>query len=325
MKVSAVNRMHDSASSHCPLCRGSSGHAYDARDFLHAIPGIFPYHRCTQCGAEFQQPMPSAGQIADYYPSDYVAYAPQARIKRLHALRRAILHQGLGYRHIQVPCGLRAVVRMWGRAGYCAIPDYVAGGRLLDVGCGNGKFLLSMQALGWHCRGVDFSADAVRVCRAAGLDVVQGEIASAGFIAGSFDVITARHLIEHVADPLASLHELARLLNPGGRLYIETPNSAALARARFGIFWFANDAPRHLVLFTAENLCATARQAGLVTVRWYTTASPKVLLNSIDYRLGRRGKPSRHIRWRRLLTAPYVGLARALNRGDTLQAVFGKP
>lgn len=319
-----------SAQAPCPLCQGMAHHAYTTRDFLHAIPGLFDYYLCSHCGAQFQQPMPDPARIASFYPADYSVHAPQAGSKPPRALERAVLAACHGYRHLLPESHiLRRLARCTGRLLYRHVPrhvpQFVAGGRLLDIGCGNGKFLLKMRGLGWRCQGLDFSAQAVQVCRQHGLEVSQGDLDSAGFAAASFDAITARHLIEHVPDPLALLGGMARILKPGGRLYLETPNTAALLRAWFGIHWFANDAPRHLVLFSRATLLSAARRCGLDCVSVTTSASPKCLLNSLDYRAGRRQLTAKRSHLRRALARPYLWIARALDRGDVLHAVFVKP
>lgn len=310
----------------CPLCAGAAHHACTTRDFLHGLPGEFDYYLCSGCGAEFLHPMPDGERIASFYPADYTVHAPETRAKPLRPLERAVLRGQYGYHHLnQEPLATRLLALLAGPFLYRHAPEFRAGGRLLDIGCGNGKFLLRMRELGWQCRGLDFSAEAVAACRLHGLEVTQGDLASAAFPDNSFDVVTARHLIEHVPDPLALLREIARILKPGGSLYIETPNTGALLRSRFGIYWFANDAPRHLILFSAETLTQAAARCGLDPAAIETSASPKVLLNSLDYRAGRGGLSSKRSHLRRALARPYVWLARLLDRGDTLHARFVKP
>ena len=62
--------------------------------------------------------------------------------------------------------------------------------------------------------------------------------------------LSARHLIEHLPDPNSFMAEVARILRPGGYFYVRTPSSKALGRKLFGKYWYPNDVPRHLVLFS---------------------------------------------------------------------------
>ena len=85
--------------------------------------------------------------------------------------------------------------------------------RLLEFGCGAGYFLQEAREHGWEVFGNDLSA------RAKQLDVVHGPITADTFEPGSFDVITAFEVFEHLRDPHSEAGLLARLLRPGGLLY----------------------------------------------------------------------------------------------------------
>jgi SAM-dependent methyltransferase len=149
----------------------------------------------------------------------------------------------------------------------------VPAGRLLDVGCGDGRFLAAMRAAGWQVRGVEPDARAARAARERlGIAVHAGTLESAELPAASFDAIAMSHVIEHVSDPVATLRECRRLLAPGGRLVAITPNLASLGRRRFGPAFIHLDPPRHLHLFSAGGLRACAQQAGLAVARCRTTA-----------------------------------------------------
>ena len=89
-------------------------------------------------------------------------------------------------------------------------------GRLLDVGCATGVLLDVARAGGWDVTGVDVSDYAVDFCRSRGLTVHHGDVESARFPSAHFDVVVMDDTVEHLADPRATLAELARLLVPGG-------------------------------------------------------------------------------------------------------------
>lgn len=104
----------------------------------------------------------------------------------------------------------------------------LAGRRALDVGCGAGLLAEPIARLGAEVTGVDASPDTVATARshAAGaglsIDYRQGELAELGL--GTFDLVTAMEVIEHVADKLAFVAQLAAHLAPDGLLVISTPN-----------------------------------------------------------------------------------------------------
>ncbi len=308
--------------SSCPICGAAAQYEFSGRDLMFNRHERYDYHACTDCGAIFMHPMPSPETIAGFYPSDYDIYEPDARPPKLNWLKRLALSHRHGYHHLTAAGGFLAPLASRFIAGYA--PQFVADGVLLDVGCGNGRFLSSMRALGWKVQGVEFSADGLNACLQAGLPVHHGDLASAVFPDESFDVITVRHVIEHIPQPQAFFAELSRVLKRGGQLIVETPNSEALGRQWLSVNWFANEVPRHLFLYGRDNLLRLAAQHGLSCTSSRYSSSPKILLNSLDYIIQNRGRPSKHIRVRRLLARIYVWLAQRSGKGDVIHAVFAK-
>ena len=196
---------------------------------------------------------------------------------------------------------------------------------MLDVGCGNGRFLTTMRTLGWDVQGVELSENGVKACRMSGLQVHHGDLASASLPDQCFDLVTVRHVIEHVPEPCAFVSDLARILRPGGRLVLETPSSKALGRQWFNTYWYPNDVPRHLFLFSPVNLERLGARFGLIKSGLIMETTPKNFLNSLDYLSRNHGKPSKRIAWRRFLARAYVWLAQHSGRGDTMQITFIKP
>jgi 2-polyprenyl-6-hydroxyphenyl methylase/3-demethylubiquinone-9 3-methyltransferase len=122
-----------------------------------------------------------------------------------------------------------AIDRHWGGDPEGLKP--LAGKRALDVGCGAGLLAEPLARLGAEVTGVDAAAETVAAARAhaAGsglaIDYRQGELAGLGL--GTFDLVTAMEVIEHVADKPAFVRQLAGHLAPGGLIVLSTPNRTA--------------------------------------------------------------------------------------------------
>jgi O-antigen chain-terminating methyltransferase len=103
---------------------------------------------------------------------------------------------------------------------------------VLDLGCGRGEALEVLRDAGHDVRGVDSSAEMVRICRERGLDVVEGDLleALAAEPAESLDAVVSFHVIEHLAatDVDRLVHLAWRALRRGGVLLFETPSPLSL-------------------------------------------------------------------------------------------------
>lgn len=103
------------------------------------------------------------------------------------------------------------------------------GARVLEIGCGGGEFAFRMAAgEAAVVIGQDFSPLVVQRARACfhrdNLRFEPGDIERIRYPKGYFDVVVSCETIEHVSDPGRAVCELARVLRPGGRLLLTTPN-----------------------------------------------------------------------------------------------------
>jgi SAM-dependent methyltransferase len=94
---------------------------------------------------------------------------------------------------------------------------------ILDVGCGTGANLEMLSQFG-DAEGVDVSQDALAFCRERGLkNVRHGEAEKLPYDDGTFDLVTALDVVEHLDDDVAGLSEMWRVLKPGGRALLFVP------------------------------------------------------------------------------------------------------
>ncbi len=272
----------------CPVC-GS-----DQRELLYSdltdrvfnvAPGKWTLHQCAQCRSAYLDPRPNEATIglayADYY-THTAEDAPEALpknplVRQLHAWINDYMnaHYGLSRK----PAGLG------GRWLVPLVPSFKAkadakmrhlpkppaeGGRLLDVGFGNGGFLKLATEMGWQAEGIDFDPKAVALAKARGLNVRCASAADLSAQNEQFDIITLSHVIEHVHDPVALLCALFALLKPGGMLWLDTPNLDSKGHKLFRMNWRGLEPPRHLVLFGGQTLMKVLQDCGFVGIqrRW---------------------------------------------------------
>lgn len=114
-----------------------------------------------------------------------------------------------------------------------------AGGRLLEIGCACGFLLVAARERGFRVRGVEMSAWASRYARETyGLDVHGGTLETAAVPAASVDVVVMADVIEHLHDPAATLREIHRILAPGGRILLLTPDVGSVMARLAGPRWW---------------------------------------------------------------------------------------
>lgn len=137
-------------------------------------------------------------------------------------------------------------------------------GRLLDVGCGLGLFLLALDPARWDRHGLEaMPLPYQEAARMLGAErIVAGELITAGLARGEFDVVTFWDVLEHLPNPRAALAEAARLLRPGGLVLLTLPNFASYQARRFGEDWYALSLPHHLYHFTPTTLTRLLEPTG---------------------------------------------------------------
>ena len=144
------------------------------------------------------------------------------------------------------------------------LPAVLTGVRVLDVGCGSGRYLLHARHRGAVPVGVDRSPEMLAVARAQGLEVLQGSVTDVPVSDGWADVLVCALTLGHIEDLRSGLAELARVLGPTGTLLCSDfhPCGAALGWKRT----FVHDEQRYAVRYTTHHYSdwhAASKAAGL--------------------------------------------------------------
>jgi len=255
----------------CLLCgnRGESLYAALA-DWVFSVPGDWGLRRCSACELVWLHPQPSPHHISKLYSCYYThRSAPDTRFDSLRQRIRQYVLARMGYTVEAAGGGLLPWILSYAparaRAAALDVMNLPASetGALLDVGCGNGQFLMRMRSLGWTVSGVDPDPAAVAYCQSQNLEVFCGAIRNLPESA-CYDAITLSHVIEHVSDPIELLRECGkRLRSQTGRLIVTTPNLDSLGHWWFRKYWRGLEVPRHLNLFSPRGFSGCVEKAGL--------------------------------------------------------------
>ncbi len=134
--------------------------------------------------------------------------------------------------------------------------------RMLEIGFGAGSLLAAASRAGWDVEGVEVSESAVKHGEAQGFKTFHGELCDARYEAGSFDLVIATELLEHIQDPGAIIRETARILRPGGLFWGTTPNSRGISPRLLGLDWSVICPPEHLHLLSENGVRNLLAEAG---------------------------------------------------------------
>lgn len=271
----------------CYVCGSRGKMLYQGmKDRIFGAPGEWNLKKCLnpECGLMWLDPMPIEEDIGkayqDYYTHQDIPDLHNTWLLNVYRLvQEGYLAHKYGY-HIESVAtwkrllGMLIYLHPGRRADFDFTVMYLPaqpGNRLLEVGCGSGKKLKLMQDLGWYVEGVDFDQAAVDNAKSKGLKVHPGTVEEQKYPENYFDAIIMSHVIEHVHDPLSLLQVCSRILKPGGRLIIVTPNGQSLGHSLYRDCHMHLDPPRHLQIFTLTSLIRITKKAGFKIIRAWTT------------------------------------------------------
>ena len=195
----------------------------------------FAIMECPQCGLRFTNPRPASEVIGKYYQSE-AYYSHQQNKKGLVPRIYEFVKSFNIKRKVSLAIG--------------DLPQ----GRLLDIGCGVGDFLVHVKEQGWKVQGVEPSEDAKKIAESRLGFLPKSPSDYSNFEEHSFDVITLWHVLEHIDDLHFQTSEIVRLLKPGGRLVLALPNYQSFDCHYYKEKWAAWDVPRHLNHFAPDML-----------------------------------------------------------------------
>jgi 2-polyprenyl-3-methyl-5-hydroxy-6-metoxy-1,4-benzoquinol methylase len=294
-------------------------------DPRYRAPGVWNIRRCqdVKCGLLWLDPIPLEEDIHyayETYPTHEVRAAVPQLARPPGLISRARRYVAAGYiarrwlsdlHHaggLNRACGVLAYLHPLRRSALDLSVMFMPvhrGGRLLEVGCGNATALQALADRGWCVTGIDNDPAAVAAAHANGVkEVSASSLLECRYPGGSFDAVVMCHVFEHLFHPLETLTECFRILKPGGKLVLITPNSESLGHKIFKRHWIHLHPPDHLYLYRPRLLQLLARRAGFENITTYTTvncADCAFVASRTLKRSGRCKWPVQSERWARIL------------------------
>jgi SAM-dependent methyltransferase len=299
----------------CLVCGSDGGEFFcTAIDRVRKLPEpVWQIRRCVRCGFGWTFPIPSEDETSSFYPPEYLGDVDRTlddflsgRLRGTRSWRGSTEKVELVERHINR-------------------------GSILDVGCGDGKFLWALDPGRWKATGVDNLPETLSRVRSRmpSLDLIEGDINSGLLQEAGYDALTFWHVLEHLPNPRRILRRASELLRPGGWLFVSLPRFDSLQARLFHRYWYAfDDVPRHLYHFSRSSLDRILIEAGFM-VRDHLLFSPLVNFHSLKHSL--LSWSSERLRSRipyyllKPLLYPFILLERATDSYGILTTIAQKP
>jgi SAM-dependent methyltransferase len=288
---------------HCPVCQGETEIVFRGLyDDRYGYPDLFDLQRCTSCGHRHIAAQFTAEELGQLYTHYYPRGSFDIESFRAEEEKHGFMawltgEQASAFRHV---------------------PRNV---RVLDIGCGVGQTLAYHRKRGCEAIGMEADGNVQAIARRHGLDIRQGIFDGTQFESGMFDYVTLDQVAEHVVDPHALMRGVARVLKPGGKVVITTPNPDSFGARLYGRRWLNWHTPYHLQFYTRRSLRMVAEAAGLKLVRAATVTASEWQYYQWRHALlfpavGQRSafwSPGQAIEPEHRLTRVVIGLARRLH------------
>ncbi len=275
----SISEIRTNASPRCYLCSTQGKELYSGlTDRIFGAPGIWILKQCQNaaCGLVWLDPMPRPEDISLAYRRYYTHQGTEVNKsiatlapteKKVNSGLGALVHRTLRFCIFKVT-GI-------GKEQDGIRTRYLGGqtpGNLLEVGCGAGDYLALMRGMDWDVEGVEIDQAACQHARKKhGLKVHEGTLESKEYAENSFDAIVLNHVIEHVFDPITLIKECRRVVKPGGKIILLTPNMESWGHRKFKKDWINLDPPRHIFLFSPKTMLACATAVGFNNIEVTTT------------------------------------------------------
>lgn len=248
----------------CPNgCNPDDLISFKGVDMLHGLPGEYSVVKCKTCFLERTNPRPTPSTIGYYYPDSYAPYR-QNNSREIGESRQSLRSK------IKNKLGLNP------RSLPIAPP-----GKMLELGCSSGDYMLEMKKDGWDVVGIEFSPYAAKIARESSFIVHVGQIEKIEIV-DKFDLIVAWMVFEHLHDPVSALNKMRSWLKPGGFFVFSIPVGDCITRELFKDKAYDMHLPCHLYHYTSDTIKSTLVRNGWEIQRIHWPSTCRTFLGSLE-------------------------------------------
>lgn len=262
----------------CRICSSDQiKSTFSVNDKMFSGTEKFDYFECGNCGTLQISEIPK--NISPFYPENY--YSLQSDLKwsekLINNLRDYIFYYDFP----------KTIAKKWSiKIPNLALQAFlklkpIKSLKILDVGCGEGKFLKSIFGLGFkNVLGIEPFAlktqeEPFRILKSSLLEIKD-----------KFDIITFNHVLEHVENVHETLKKCSEILNKNGKIIIRIPVRDSEAFEKYGENWVQWDAPRHFHLLTKKAVEILAKDNGFEVENYYNDSYKLQFTGSEKYARG---------------------------------------
>jgi len=246
----------------CNLCGGNNTRLYAKASYIDCLnrrPGLksdndplikdkelanyqFNMVKCNNCEMVYVNPRLVSKNLTELYKEEYFSHyvdtTSEAHIKRQKTFKTEIAE----LEYITKKLGL--------------------GQKILDVGCGGGFFLDSLDN-SWEKHGTEKNQVAVDHGRETfGINILKGSLREADYPCEMFDIVKMRGSIEHLPDPMSELREVYRIMRTGGVITVNTPNIGSICGRIYKEKFRMVCPVHHIYYFSRKTLSQMLRKVG---------------------------------------------------------------
>lgn len=264
----------------CPICNNEkNNNSFFIKEMQQKIDEEFEYIECANCGCLFIKEIPD--NIGKYYDLNYEPH------NHTYSLKDEILNKIYGMylsNNKLIKLIKRENVTITTKFWNCLSSKNIMtkNSSILDVGCGDGKFLRILQKGGFkNLTGIDLFIDEENM-KKNNIQIIKSSLED--FKPNhKYDVIISNHSFEHMDNQIKNLKCFENLVKSNGIIVIRIPIKSQPIWEKYGVNWFQIDAPRHFFLHTLKSFEILCSQTNLDIKYYIFDSYDSILLNCEKY------------------------------------------